>query len=154
MRSLVLALLAICMLLLYAYMIGFLVEHAITCTKDIPKCEFSISARLSTVLHTLQGLVSAIVIAILALTPPKQRLNLELFGVPAGAGVALDIVQLVAVAYLLVWLLAGSSAFLYGTLFLPTGLEPKFQPLLDLGASWFGLAVAASYAFFGLKPGA
>jgi len=50
--------------------------------------------------------------------------------------------------YLVVWVIAGVAAYVVGTMWYPG----KLQPLTDLGQSWFGLAVAAAYSYFGISP--
>ena len=57
------------------------------------------------------------------------------------------VVKVVSVLYLLVWMGAGLWAFVVGL------QHPKELPALtNLGQSWLGLAVAAAYAYFGLRP--
>ena len=53
----------------------------------------------------------------------------------------------VTAIYLLVWLVAGLAAFVIGL------LHPGALPALThVGQAWFGIAVAAAYAWLGLKP--
>jgi hypothetical protein len=54
----------------------------------------------------------------------------------------------IAWAYVLVWVVVGLVAFVVGTLNHPG----QVQPLTDLGQAWLGLAVAAAYSYFGVKP--
>jgi len=102
---------------------------------------------MSQALAVIGGLVSALVIAELAVTAPGQ--------VPAARVLATDappltrsIFKWVTIAYVFVWLLAGLAAFLKGM------YHPKVLPAFtSLGQAWLGLAVAAAYAYFNLKPG-
>ena len=97
-------------------------------------------------LNVIAGLVSALVIAELAITQPGQA--------PVGRALADDaspmarsVLKAVTIAYVLVWLIAGLVAFMKGM------YHPKALPALtSVGQSWLGLAVAAAYAYFGLKP--
>jgi hypothetical protein len=97
-------------------------------------------------LTVISGLVSALVIAELAITKPGDA--------PAARAVSANlsarttsIVKAVAIIYVVVWLGAGLAAFLKGM------YHPKvLQPFTSVGQSWFGLAVAAAYAYFGIKP--
>lgn len=50
--------------------------------------------------------------------------------------------------YLLIWVITGLAAFVVGSM----QHDRVLQPLTDLGQSWLGLAVAAGYAYFGIKP--
>ena len=54
--------------------------------------------------------------------------------------------------YLIVWLLTGASAFLVGILWLDDTVAKNFSVLVNLGSAWFGLAVAAAYAYLGIEP--
>jgi phage shock protein PspC (stress-responsive transcriptional regulator) len=94
------------------------------------------------------GLVSALVIAELAITEPGQAPVARAVG---GAGVGPKLgwtLTIVTTLYLLVWVIAGLAAYVVGTMWYPG----KLQPLTDLGQSWLGLAVAAAYAYFGISP--
>jgi hypothetical protein len=95
---------------------------------------------------TVGGLVSALVIAELAVTRPGES--------PAGRVLntnpsqeVINILKITTIAYLLVWTLFGLLAFMVGFLLHPGVL----QPLTDLGQSWLGLAVAAAYAYLGIN---
>lgn len=95
---------------------------------------------------TLGGLVSALVIAELAVTKPGET--------PAGRVLntnpsqkAMTVLKITTIAYLAVWMLFGLLAFIFGYLLLPGVL----QPLTDLGQSWLGIAVAAAYAYLGIN---
>jgi hypothetical protein len=96
-------------------------------------------------LSTIGGLVSALVIAELAVTKPGDPPGAKLLGGSPGS-VALSTVKIVSVAYLLIWAGAGFWAFMISM------YHPKVVPALDdLGHAWLGLAVAAGYAYFGLQ---
>jgi hypothetical protein len=99
-------------------------------------------------LTTIGGLVSALVIAELAITQPGAAPNVSNFG-PAreSSGRAATIIGWVSAAYVGVWILLGLAAFVVGVMIHPA----KVQSLTDLGQSWLGLAVAAAYAYFGLN---
>ena|SRR5206468_3698839 len=98
------------------------------------------------VLTLVGGLVSALVIAELAITKgfevPMKRFYSHLAPEKQTA------VKSLIVIYLVVWLVAGLAAFVVGQLQHPKVL----QPLTDLGQSWLGIAVAAAYSYFGIDP--
>ena len=101
----------------------------------------------STAFTTVGGLVSALVISELALTKRKTMPSMQI----AGAVAAIDpgkLVKLLSVAYVGVWLVAGLSAFIAGNL----AYYNVFPLLTDMGKSWFGLAIAAAYAYFAIEP--
>jgi len=97
-------------------------------------------------LSVIGGLVSALVIAELAITKPGEAPARRALG-DAASNLAVRIVSIIAIIYVLVWIGAGLTAFLVG-LYHPRALPP----LTTLGQAWLGLAVSAAYAYFGLKP--
>jgi hypothetical protein len=99
-------------------------------------------------MNLIGGLVSALVIAELAITQPGQSPVALAVGGGAPLGPGLDwTITIVIMLYLLVWVLTGLAAYVVGTMWWPG----KLQPLTDLGQAWLGLAVAAAYAYFGLS---
>jgi hypothetical protein len=112
--------------------------------------EDSITPQTITVQNTIYGLVSALVIAVLATTQPGE--------LPSGtksAGVSANkdsekLSTAVAILFLLVWVFCGVYALYVGTLSYPTINET----LRDIGTTWLGLAITAGFAYFGLKPAA
>lgn len=97
-------------------------------------------------LSVIGGLVSALVIAELAIAKPGEAPARRALGKDA-SDLAVRTVSIVATFYVLVWIGAGLTAFLVGL------YHPKeVPPLTTLGQAWLGLAVSAAYAYFGLKP--
>jgi hypothetical protein len=98
-------------------------------------------------LTLIGGLVSALVIAELAITAPGQAPMARALDSTASSTKQTTL-KVVTALYLLAWLGSGLAAYVVGQM-----LHPKvLQPLTDLGQSWLGLAVAAGYAYFGIKP--
>jgi hypothetical protein len=98
-------------------------------------------------LAIIGGLVSALVIAELAVAKPGEAPARRALAKDAST-LAVNTVSIVATFYVLVWIGAGLTAFLVGL------YHPKEVPqLTTLGQAWLGLAVSAAYAYFGLKPG-
>jgi uncharacterized membrane protein len=98
---------------------------------------------------TVGGLVSALVIAELAITKPGEApvaRALSSDDVPAGVTATRVLIGVTGV-YLLVWVLTGLAAYVVGVMWYPA----KEQHLTDLGQAWLGLAVAAAYAYFGIS---
>jgi hypothetical protein len=95
------------------------------------------------------GLVSALVIAELAVTKPGEApVARSISNLHATSPRLSSTLSVVTVLYLLVWVVTGLAAYVIGTMLYPG----KLQPLTDLGESWFGLAVAAAYSYFGISP--
>lgn len=123
---------------IYVYLVVFAVSVVNTSPGDF-------NEKMTDALTLIGGLVSALVIAELAVTKPGemplQRTHLE------NKGQINVFIKIVSMGYIIVWILTGLTAFLV-SLNNPTGL----QPLTDLGQTWLGLAVAAGYAYFGITP--
>lgn len=97
-------------------------------------------------LSTSGGLVSALVVTELAVTKPGEIPASQLLAQSASARSKV-ILRWVTGIYLLVWIVAGVIALLVA-MFHPTTLPA----LTNVGHTFFGLAIAASYAYFGVKP--
>lgn len=98
------------------------------------------------VVTTVGGLVSALVIAVLSVTRPGGAPEMAGFS-PNGKWMR-RLTNGVVSLYLILWLIAGLSALVYGVMWYP-GVLPT---LSDIGTTWLGLAVSATYAYFGLNP--
>jgi hypothetical protein len=141
---------AIILLILYEYSVyqGVIVVMCL----DTPGCTKytadSFSPGFAHAMSLIGGLVSALVIAELAVTKPGETPVARVIG-GVSAGVVLNwTLIIVTMIYLIVWVVAGLAAYVVGTMWYPG----KLQPLTDLGQSWLGLAVAAAYSYFGISP--
>ncbi|MEM6630366.1 MAG: hypothetical protein AAF694_11880 [Bacteroidota bacterium] len=116
---------------------------------------------LTYVVTTIGGLVSALVIAHLAITPtgedPAKVLTkgIEVEMQKRGGFESVDTVlikktlarsQTLIWIYLAGWLILGLSALIVGVLFYPE----VDKTVSDLGTTWLGLAVSAAFSYFGL----
>jgi len=97
-------------------------------------------------LSVIGGLVSALVIAELALSKPGEAPGARVLDSDASTG-AIRTLTIVSVFFVLVWIGTGLTAFLVGL------YHPAALPVLTThGQAWLGLAVSAAYAYFGLQP--
>jgi hypothetical protein len=108
----------------------------------------SFTSGMALTMATVGGLVSALVIAELAITKPGESPVARVLNVNPSEN-AKAILKFTTIAYLLVWTTFGLLAFIVGYLQHPGVL----QPLTDLGQSWLGLAIAAAYAYLGINQG-
>jgi hypothetical protein len=116
----------------------------VACASTYPATLFNDG--MAQALSVIGGLVSALVIAELALTKPGEAPATRVLAQDASTG-AVRAVTIVSVAFVLVWIGAGLSAFLVGL------YHPGVLPVLTThGQAWLGLAVSAAYAYFGLQP--
>jgi hypothetical protein len=138
-------LIALILLCLYGYAVIFAVVIVLNGTPE------QFTDGYVTTMSTVGGLVSALVIAELAVTepgkPPAARALTAAGGVDPSA-TALSRLTWVTAAYLLAWVALGLAAYIVGVMQHPSVLTQ----LTDLGRNWLGLAVASAYAYFGIKP--
>ncbi len=140
---------AVILLGLYVYtvivalMVTSCISKGAVC-KSYSKDDFT--SGMSMTMATVGGLVSALVIAELAIAKPGETpVARVLDNNPSEQ--AKSILKYTTMAYLLVWTLFGLLAFIVGFLNHPGVL----QPLTDIGQSWLGLAIAAAYAYLGIN---
>ena len=140
---------AIILLGLYVYLVISAIT-TVSCTPQ-PDCLTGFNDPMGSAMSLIGGLVSALVIAELAVTVPGEIPVARSLGIQPSAMAAPNrsgkVVMWVTTIYLAVWILTGLAAFVVGL------RAPNVLPnLTDVGQSWLGLAVAAAYAYFELKP--
>lgn len=150
MKAVFSAVVTIVLLVIYVYLVvhGIQVARCLSdnaCT-ELTKADFN--DRMASSLALISGLVAALVIAELSITKPGQAPAARLVD-PAISERRKGLMQIVTGLYLMVWLIAGLLAFLFGYLMAEPGVLPS---LADLGQGWLGIAVGAGYAYFGIKP--
>jgi hypothetical protein len=138
---------AIILLGLYAYSLTEAIRLALADNPGTLKPGFA------TTLSTVGGLVSALVIAELAIVRPGEAPVVRTLtpadpNAPPPSDAAKRNVAIISTLYVLVWLVLGLAAFIVGAM-LHAG---KVQPLTDFGQAWLGLCVAAGYSYFGIRP--
>lgn len=131
--------------MLYSVTVFHFIIEVVKCANstscDAPK----FSSGMVYVVTTLEGLVSALVVARLTMTSPSNDPS----NVTSLTNASLSKKAKILIrAYLLVWLLTGLLALIFGTMIYST----IDSTLSDIGTTWLGLAVSATYAYFGLQP--
>jgi hypothetical protein len=141
-------LIAVILLALYAYAVLFAISvvSCISTTGCSALTVGSFTAGFASTMTTVGGLVSALVIAELAITQPGQAPVARALGSEASP-TASNALKVITGIYLLLWVALGVSAYVVGAMWYPDTLKP----LTDLGQAWLGLAVAAGYAYFGIN---
>ena len=145
MRTIAGGVIAILLLGIYTWLI---VEacRIVLCTGGACPVAASFNEAQAQALSVITGLISALVIAELAMTKAGEAPAAHLLAADATHR-AKTVLRWVTAVYLMVWLAAGLAAFLIGL------DHPKTLPALtSVGQSWFGIAVAAAYAYLGLRP--
>jgi len=128
---------------IYLYLIWIAVTVVTAQTAGI---EAEFNDQMAAALSLIGGLVSALVIAELAVTKPGE-MPLQRAYPQNDKPYTKNFIRIASVGYVIVWIITGLIAFLV-SLRKPDVL----QPLTDLGQTWLGLAVAAGYAYFGITP--
>lgn len=141
-------LVAVILLGLYVYATIFAIQVAQCVGRGVCKPHpQGLSDGVETVLNLVGGLVSALVIARLAIAEPGDSPAAGLLPDTA-SDILKKMVNVIAVAYVVVWLACGLAALIISLIKYPDAV-----PELTASAkSWLGLAVAAGYSYLGLKP--
>jgi len=135
------------LLILYAFSLIYMSVLVFQAGYVKPDRAIEFSSGLVYVATTIGGLVSALVIAKLAITKPGKNPGIMRMAVNADGEPNLWVTRL-SIAYLIIWLVVGLLALVVGAMLYPN----VNQTLNDLGTTWLGLAVASGYAYFGIKP--
>jgi hypothetical protein len=141
-------LIAIILLGLYAFATVYAIL-ATLCIGSGPCGDYSkdLNEGVVTVLNLVGGLVSALVIAQLAVTDPKGIPGTGLMAFDEATDSTKNLVKVISTAYVAVWVACGLASLIVGYL-----KYPNVVPQLTAAAkSWLGLAVAAAYSYLGLK---
>lgn len=113
------------------------------CTARTPA---QFNATMSQTVSVVGGLVSALVIAELAITKPGEAPGGRVLARGASSA-AKTWLKWITLSYVLIWLVAGLTAFMKSI------QQPEALPVFtSIGQGWLGLAVASAYAYFGIKP--
>ncbi len=134
-------------LYVYAVVVAVQVVYCVTDAACTGPTAADFTDGMASAMATIGGLISALVIAELAITRPGDPPAVRTFDADPQARVN-TVVRFITIGYLLVWVGVGLWAFVVGVMQHPKVL----QPLTDLGQAWLGLAVAAVYAYFGITP--
>lgn len=140
------AVIAYMLLLLYAITVTYMINQALGCGAASGCTTVSFTSGTVYVVTTIGGLVSALVIAKLAITKPGENPAIIQSAQAGVSSKQLLAANTLAVLYLAVWVIVGLSALVVGVM-----LRPEVnQTLSDIGTGWLGLAVASGYAYFGI----
>lgn len=134
-------LLAFALLGLFVYSVVLALTVAYNCSSTC-----SLSEGVAALLETIGALVSAVVVSELSVTKPTEapgtRLAVE--GYSPGQK---TVVQVLASAYIVVWLITGLGLVILGWV-----QKPTVPQVASAAKEWLGFAIAAAYAYFGINP--
>jgi uncharacterized membrane protein len=145
---------AVVLLLLYSSILIFMIMQVIGCETTNESCGAAITKGMVYVVTMIGGLISALVIAQLAITPVGEMPFMQQFEDSANMSPEsqprigkVGITRLIIV-YLSVWVLLGLAALVVGVIIYPD----RSETISAIGNTWLGLAVAAGYSYFGIQP--
>lgn len=110
-------------------------------------CEMPDMSGITFIHTTVAGLVSALVVASLAITQPGEAPGATVLA-PNLSEASQRIATYIAGGYVLVWIVSGLAALITGSMLYPDAVKT----LSDAGTTWLGIAVAAAYSYFGIRP--
>lgn len=107
----------------------------------------NITPEVINVQNLTYGLVSALVVAVLASTNPGEiPSGTQSYGVLPSKDSSI-VSKLLTTVYIVAWIGIGVAMLFVGTL-----EYPKVSPTLhDMGITWIGVAVTAGFSYFGIK---
>ena len=152
-RDLIAEVIPIILLVFYVVAIGAAIwsttQAAERCRTDAA-CAQSFHARriegVNLILNVVGGLVSAMVVAELAITQPGELPSAQILKrdrTQAGKGM----MTVISTAFILVWLAGGAAAVVMYLLY------PNVIPaaLSEFAKAWLGLALASAYSYLGIR---
>ena len=140
------AIIVFILFLIYAITLGVMINEVTDCG-NVKDCAV-FNPGVIYVVTTIGGLVSAVVIAKLAITPPGNNPALFMSTSVAGKREENKIATNLAYVYLIGWVLIGLSALVVGVMVYPEANKT----IGDIGTTWLGLAVAAGFSYFNIQP--
>lgn len=154
-RLIISAIIAILLLFLYGNAVYEAILPTIACASKSPVI---LGDGQKTIITLVGGLVSALVISLLAVTPPggspaqtviaSAQLVNPTSPVLQVSDLTKTITSVITNLYLITWLLIGICAVYFG---LVKECKTAAPELAAVAKSWLGIAITSVYAFFGLK---
>ena len=136
------------LLVLYAYTTLYMI-HAVRCDVDTECTRLTkeaITEGMIFVNTMVSGLVAALVVAELAVTKPGETPGTRMFS--DSSDTLQWVTNIISAFYIAVWICIGLAALIFGVIF-NSGIS---ETLTTTGTTWLGIAVAAGYSYFGIKP--
>ena len=142
-KEILLGVIACLLLLIYSFTLG---EMIISVYNWDPEAgDFVPEANAVWVISLIGGIVSAVVIANLAVSDPGETPISQVREMAEAYGKKL--LKAIVWIYIIVWLLIGTGAFYVGVI----RCSDIFETLTEIGKAWLGILLGALYAWFGIK---
>lgn len=130
----------------YFYQSG---DPALECLqREVESSALCFSQGYLNIVVTVGALLSALVIATLSKAEPGEMPAMN--EIRPKSKTATRATKIVVFVYLMCWMAVGVLALVIGVMLKPGVLSS----VSDIGNAWLGMAVAAAYAYFGIKPAA
>lgn len=148
------SIIAVVLLLLYSSILIFMIIQIVGCETASEYCGEAITKGMVYVVTMIGGLISALVIAQLAITPTgempfmRQFANNSNITPESQPPIGKTGITRLIIIYLSVWVLLGLAALVVGVIIYPD----RSETISAIGNTWLGLAVAAGYSYFGIQP--
>ena len=138
------AILSIILLVLYMVTLGNMIWTVIDCEGDSSK--FFFAEGITYVLTTIGGLISALVVAQLAITEPGEDPGTHFSRSVHKDNKPQRLTMIIAYVFISAWLVSGLAALVVGVMLYPDANKT----ISDIGTTWLGLAAAAGYSYFNI----
>lgn len=137
---------AIALLVIYTSSVFYMIFFVVANCPEPAKCSGIDFGEGFNFVNTIGGLVSALVIAQLAVTMPGKTPRVGLSSPRSDKD--LFYLNIAVGSYLLIWVLTGLSSFIIGVIL----YQKASIALSNIGSNWLGLAVAATYSYLRIEP--
>jgi len=142
-REILMGVIACMLLLIYTVTLGELIVSVYNWDPEVG--DFVPNANAVWVISLIGGIVTAVVIANLAVSDPGETPISQVREMAEAYGKRL--LKTIVWIYIIVWLLIGTGSFYVGVIRCPDTVAT----LTEIGKAWLGILVGALYAWFGIK---
>lgn len=152
-RDLIAQVIPVILLVFYVFAIGAAISSTLLAVRQCrtyAPCAQAFHAKriegVNLILNVVGGLVSALVVAELAITQPGNLPSAQILRGRQTKSTR-KVVTIVTTAFVIVWLLGGAMSLLMYLLY------PSIIPaaLSEFAKAWLGLALASAYSYLGIK---
>ena len=152
-RDVIAQVLPVILLIFYVFAIGTAISSTFLAARQCrtnASCAEAFHARriegVNLILNVVGGLVSALVVAELAITQPGELPSAQILK-RRQTKLTKRIAIIVSTAFIIVWLLGGATSVLMYVLY-PTAIPIT---LSEFAKAWLGLALASAYSYLGIR---
>lgn len=152
-RDIIAQVISVILLIFYIFAIGTAISSTLLAARQCrtnASCAEALHARriegVNLILNVVGGLVSALVVAELAITQPGELPSAQLLR-QRSAKASSRVATVLSTAFIVVWLLGGAASLLMYLLY------PSVIPaaLSEFAKAWLGLALASAYSYLGIR---